>query len=74
MGPCDSEIDIHGGRFYLSRNRLRIFVLTGMAFRIFDFGGIAVGITLTIGLLAISLEFAFCGWALSARETFNNFF
>ena len=48
MDPCDTEIDIRGGRFYHSRYRLRIFVLAGLAFRIFDFGGIAVGITLAM--------------------------
>ena len=74
MDLCDSGIDIGGGRFYHSRNRPRIFVLAGLVFGILDFGGIAMGITLAIGWLAISLEFAFCGWVLSVRDTFNNFF
>ena len=73
MDLCDTEIDIRGGRFFHSKKRLRKFVLAGIAFGIFDFWGIAVGITLAIGWLAISLEFAFCGWALSVRDTFNNF-
>jgi hypothetical protein len=45
-----------------------------MAFGIFDIGGIVVSITLATGELAISLGLAFCGLALSFRDTFNNFF
>jgi hypothetical protein len=51
-----------------------IFLLAGIANGGFAFGGIAVGILLAIGGLANSLEFAFCGWVLSVRVIFNNFF
>ncbi len=51
-----------------------IFLLAGIANGGFAFGGIAVGILLASGGLAISLEFAFCGWVLSVRVIFNNFF
>ena len=70
----DRHLWIRFGWLHHIRHRLRCFVLAGIAIGVFTFGGIAVGILLAIGGLVISLEFAFCGWELSVRETFNNFF
>jgi hypothetical protein len=50
---------------------LGIFILAGIAWVVFAFGGIAVGILLAEGGVAVSIGHAFGGLSLSLIDMYN---